>query len=67
MFHKKYPRKDELTHEWFFNGKWYENYPGKEVEDYNEKYERYLEQKFDEMREEQKKGKPKVPIGNYGF
>lgn len=50
-FKKKYPRQDELTHEWWFNGKWHDEYPGKEVEEYNSRYDEYMERKFDEMRE----------------
>lgn len=50
---QKFPRQDDLTKEWFFDGKWYDEYPGKEVEDHNEAWERYLDQKYDEMRDEQ--------------
>jgi hypothetical protein len=49
---KKYPRQDELTGEWFFNGKWYDEYPNHEAQDYNERYDEWMETKFDEKREE---------------
>lgn len=51
---KKYPRQDELTKEWFFNGKWYDDYPGQEANDYNSAYDGWMEQKFDEKRDEGK-------------
>jgi len=49
---KKYPRQDDLTHEWFWRGKWYDHYPYDEVEDYNERRDRYLEDKHDGLRDE---------------
>lgn len=51
-FKKKYPRKDELTGEWFFNGKWYGAYPAKEIKENHNRYDEYMEHKFDEMRDE---------------
>ena len=52
MYRKRYPRKDELTGEWFFNGKWYNDYPSEEANDYNDRYDEWQETKFDEMRDE---------------
>ena len=51
MFKKKYPRQDEITKEWFFNGKWYDLYPHQEVNEYNARYDEYLERKLDEKRD----------------
>jgi hypothetical protein len=52
---KYYARQDSETGEWFFNGKYYDHYPGQEVEDWNESYDRYMEDKADEMRDEGEK------------
>jgi hypothetical protein len=52
---KKYSaRQDPETGEWFFNGKWHDHYPYQEVQDWNESYDRYMEDKFDRMRDEGK-------------
>ena len=53
-FKKKYPRQDGLTGEWFFEGKWYDEYPHKEVDAQNSRYDEYMEYKYDEMRDEGK-------------
>ena len=53
-FKKKYPRKDELTGEWLFEGKWYDEYPHKEVDEQHSRYDEYMEYKYDEMRDEGK-------------
>ena len=49
---KYYARQDPETREWFFKCKWYGDYPGQEVDDWNESYDRYMEDKFDEKRDE---------------
>jgi hypothetical protein len=54
-FKKKYPRQDPLTREWFFNGKWHDHYPGREEEEYNQKYDQYMEEKLDYLRDEGKR------------
>jgi len=51
-FKKQYPKQDDLTKEWLFNGKWHDTYPTKEVEDWNDRYDEYMERKLDEKREE---------------
>lgn len=47
----KHPRQDPVTKEWFFNGKWYDRYPGKEIKDRQDMIDEYWEQKFDEARD----------------
>ena len=49
---KKYPRQDDETGEWWFDGRWYDRYPFKETENYNEAYDRYMEDKADGERDE---------------
>lgn len=42
------PRHDPMTGEWFFRGKWYEEYPEEAVESYGE----YLIEKYENEKEE---------------
>ena len=44
--------QDPITKEWLWRGKWYDHYPRKEIEEYNARYDEYMERKFDEMRDE---------------
>lgn len=48
---RHYPRQVE-TGEWFYRGKYYDEYPSDEVEKDHEMQERMAELKFEQMRDE---------------
>ena len=45
------PRQDLETGEWFFNGNWYSEYPGKEISKLEGQIDKYWEHKLDEKRD----------------
>ena len=55
-FKKGHVKKDPVTGEYFFNGKWYDHYPAKEVEDFEGAVDEYWERKLDEKRDTIGKG-----------
>ena len=42
---------DGATGEWFFNDKWYDHYPAKEIKEYQDALDEHLERKHDERKE----------------
>ena len=43
--------KDQMTGEWWFNGRWYDHYPAKEIEDYNGRMDEWAERKWEARKE----------------
>ena len=63
----KHPKQDPVTKEWLWRGKWYAQYPRREIEEYNARYDEWMERKLDEMRDEEtQSSKWKLQFKHYG-